>query len=285
MEYVEGQNVFQLLQKKGRFAEAEALAILVQVAQALSHVHGERLVHRDIKPENILVTPQGVAKLTDLGLAFDRADHGRRRITKVGVTMGTPFYLSPEQITGSGSQDVDIRSDIYSLGVTVYEMVTGQPPFAGEEPTSVLAKHLNEHAPSPRDIDRAISVGFCHILEKMLAKDPKARYQTPAELVEDLRLLKEGQALGSGRPPPGQSTVARPQSEPEPARARRTSGQILKPAPAEPARERPTGAARPSRRRHDGIVAVLNSPWALLVLAAALAGLIVVLTFVLRGRL
>ena len=208
MEYIDGEDVYSLLGQKGRFPEREALRILEQIASALDHIHGERLVHRDIKPENILVTASGTAKLADLGLAVDKEAQGRRRITKAGIAMGTPFYLSPEQI--QGKSEIDIRSDIYSLGATVYEMVTGRPPFDGETSAVVMMKHLNEQVPSPHDIDRQISISFCHLLEKMMAKDPAERYQSPAELLADLRLIAAGKYPISERPVPGRSSVSRP---------------------------------------------------------------------------
>lgn len=208
MEYVEGQDIYNLLEQKGRFNEKETITILEQVASALDHIHGERLVHRDIKPENIIVKADGTAKLADMGLAVDKEAQGRRRITKAGIAMGTPFYLSPEQIQGKA--EIDIRADIYSLGTTVYEMVSGRPPFDGETAAVVMMKHLNETVPSPHDIDRDISIGFCHVLEKMMAKDPAERYQTPAELLADLRLLAAGKPPASVRPAPGRSSVARP---------------------------------------------------------------------------
>lgn len=208
MEYVEGQDVYNLLEQKGRFSEKEARHILTQIASALDHIHGERLVHRDIKPENIMITSDGVAKLADMGLAVDKQHQGRRRITKAGIAMGTPFYLSPEQI--QGKTEIDIRSDIYALGTTVYEMVTGKPPFEGETAAVVMMKHLNEQVPSPHDIDREISLGFCHVLEKMMAKDPAERYQTPGELLEDLALVDAGETPKSRRVPERRSSIARP---------------------------------------------------------------------------
>jgi serine/threonine protein kinase len=211
MEYVEGQDIYQLLEKKGRFTEAEALHILEQIALALHHIHEEQLVHRDIKPENILVAGDGVAKLTDMGLAVDREEWGRRRITQAGVAMGTPYYLSPEQI--QGNQEADARSDIYSLGATVYEMVTGRPPFEGETAAVVMMKHVNEQVPSPHDIDKDISQGFCHILEKMMAKAPQNRYQTPAELLRDIKLVRSGQQPVTERLAPLLSSIALPLGE------------------------------------------------------------------------
>ncbi|MGD0088376.1 MAG: protein kinase [Planctomycetota bacterium] len=228
MEFVKGRDVYQLLERKGRLGEQEALDILQQIASALDHIHGENLIHRDIKPENIIVTAEGVAKLTDMGLAIDTETMGRRRITRAGIAMGTPFYLSPEQI--EGKTEADIRADIYSLGSTVYEMVTGRPPFEGETPAVVMLKHLNEQVPSPREIDHAISLPFCHMLEKMMAKDPAERYQTPAELSADIARVKQGQTPLGVLPPPGKSSVARPQAQQD--QARQAAPQAAPPAAA-----------------------------------------------------
>ncbi|MCY3021590.1 MAG: protein kinase, partial [Planctomycetota bacterium] len=217
MEFVQGHDVYALLEQKGRLSEKEALVILEQIAAALDHIHGEHLVHRDIKPENIIVTEQGVAKLADMGLALDNEVQGRRRITQTGIAMGTPFYLSPEQI--EGRTEADIRSDIYSLGTTVYEMVTGRPPFEGETPAVVMMKHLNEQVPSPHEIDHAISLPFCHMLECMMAKSPDERYQTPSELLADIQRVKQGLTPLGVRPAPGRSSVSPPPAHKEAAAA------------------------------------------------------------------
>ncbi len=217
MEFVQGHDVYALLEQRGRLPETEVLSIMEQIASALDHIHGERLVHRDIKPENIIVTAHGIAKLADMGLAMDNQTQGRRRITRSGIAMGTPFYLSPEQI--EGKTNIDIRADIYALGATVYEMITGRPPFDGETPAVVMMKHLNETVPSPHDIDHAVSLNFCHILEKMMAKDPAERYQTPADLMADIALARQGQAPISTRPASGRSSVSRPQAQKNAERA------------------------------------------------------------------
>ncbi|HYG76805.1 MAG TPA: serine/threonine-protein kinase [Planctomycetota bacterium] len=215
MEFVQGKDVYALLEQKGRLSEKEVLTILEQIAQALDHIHGERLVHRDIKPENIIVTERGTAKLADMGLAVDSEIQGRRRITQAGIAMGTPFYLSPEQI--EGKSEADIRSDIYALGTTIYEALTGRPPFEGETPAVVMMKHLNEQVPSPHEIDHTISQNFCHLLERMMAKSASERYQTPAELLSDIQRVKAGQAPLGERPANGRSSVARPRDHhPEP---------------------------------------------------------------------
>jgi serine/threonine protein kinase len=142
--------------------------------------------------------------------------------------MGTPYYLSPEQI--EGKKEIDIRSDIYSLGTTVYEMLTGRPPFEGGAASVVMMKHLKDQVDSPHDIDRKISLGFCHILEKMMAKDPAERYQTPAELSEDLALIKEGKPPRGPRLPPGRSTISYPKDEL--ARLKAKAEMIVQPARA-----------------------------------------------------
>ena len=209
MEFVQGYDVCALLEQHGRLSEAETLNIVEQMAKALDHIASEHLVHRDIKPENILVTAENVAKLTDMGLTVADATHGRRkRLTEAGIAMGTPFYLSPEQIKGEG--EIDIRSDIYALGATTYEMITGRPPFDGETPALVMMKHLNEQVPSPHDLDRTVSIHFCHLLERMMAKDPFHRYQSPYELLQDVRRVMKGKPPLGIRPPAGRSSVARP---------------------------------------------------------------------------
>ncbi len=143
MEYVEGRDLFSVLEERGKLTVPEAVDIAVQMGEALEHAHESRLVHRDIKPDNILMDKNGQAKLTDLGLVMEEAPAGGKpRITKRGLAMGTPFYFSPEQ--ARGEEDIDIRSDIYALGATLYEMITGKPPFEGENAAQVMLQHIQE---------------------------------------------------------------------------------------------------------------------------------------------
>jgi len=207
MEYIDGADVYELLETRGRLEEADALSITIQVVQAMDYAQGERLLHRDIKPDNILVDADGFAKLADFGLAKDYVFKDFRRITVDGSAIGTPMYISPEQ--ARGGQEIDIRSDIYSLGATLYEMVTGKPPFEGETPAEVLMKHMNEEIISPRDIDRTLSDGLCQIIEKMMAKVRDDRYQTPKELLRDLMLVYSGRLPASPKIPAGRSSVKR----------------------------------------------------------------------------
>jgi serine/threonine protein kinase len=269
MEFVQGDDVYALLEQKGRLPEKDALSILEQIAAALEHIHGEQLVHRDIKPENIIVTSQVIAKLTDMGLALDNEVQGRRRITRAGIAMGTPFYLSPEQI--EGKTEADIRSDIYALGTTVYEMVTGRPPFEGETPAVVMMKHLNEQVPSPREIDHAISLPFCILLEKMMAKDPKERYQTPSELLADIVRVKTGQTPLGTRPAVGRSSVSRPpthkDASPPAANSEKNGNRLewLEPLLAQPPSGGPHDSrygsgAKPPRKDPTRIGSAVNVP-------------------------
>ncbi len=188
MEFVEGASVKECLRKKGRFDEPEAVRIAIQIASALEHADSLGVVHRDVKPGNIMIGPDGFAKLTDLGLAKSAAE---MTLTRSGATVGTPRYLSPEQ--ARDPRRVDIRSDIYSLGATLYEMVTGEPPFHGDSIGSVVAKVLfSEPVPATR-LRTDLSARFARVLDRTMAKAPADRYQSAAELLIDLRRLQAGE--------------------------------------------------------------------------------------------
>jgi serine/threonine-protein kinase len=285
MEYVEGRDLFSVLEERGKLTVPEALDIAVQMAEALEHAHGERLVHRDIKPDNILIDKQGVAKLTDLGLVMEEAPAGGRpRITRRGLAMGTPFYFSPEQ--ARGEEDIDIRSDIYALGATLYEMVTGKPPFEGESAAAVMLQHIQDQVISPKEIDRSLPDGLCRVIEKMMAKDREDRYQDPTELLGDLRLLAQGQEPRNADLKPWDSTVRRAGGPKKKSRSKLAPIQFSDVPQVEPrrtSRMRVTSAGRGSRasrtRRSTRERAVQPMPrWivilciVLLVLAAALGG-------------
>ena len=208
MEYVEGRDLFAVLEERGKLPHAEAIGIVIQIAEALEHAHGERLVHRDVKPDNILIDKEGLAKLTDLGLAIEEGPAGAKpRITRRGLAMGTPFYFSPEQARGEG--DIDIRSDIYALGATFYETVTGKPPFEGHNAAEVMLRHIQEQVISPKEIDRSLPDGICKVIEKMMAKDREDRYDDPTELLGDLHLLAAGKPPKNAELKPWASTVRR----------------------------------------------------------------------------
>ena len=186
-EYVQGQNLQQVLQRRGSFDAKLAVNILRQAAAAL-HKAGERqVVHRDIKPENIMLSAGGEVKVADFGLARAPSVAGRVDITQIGVTMGTPMYMSPEQVEG---KSLDPRSDIYSLGITCYQMLAGRVPFEGETPLAIAVQHLKSE-PERLEVRRPdLPVGLCRVVHKMLAKKPADRYQRAGELLRELRSLQ-----------------------------------------------------------------------------------------------
>jgi serine/threonine-protein kinase len=185
-EYVAGRNLGEVIRSHGSLAPPLVLDILRQVAAALSKASSQGIVHRDIKPENIMLAGSGDVKVADFGLARVQGDGGAN-LTQVGVTMGTPLYMSPEQIEG---REIDSRSDIYSLGVTAYHMLSGDPPFSGDSPLAVAVQHLNQPAPPLTLAGLSESgVGLSKVIERMMAKKPADRFRDPAALLEELNLL------------------------------------------------------------------------------------------------
>ncbi|HXE54936.1 MAG TPA: serine/threonine-protein kinase [Tepidisphaeraceae bacterium] len=195
MEYIEGKTLYDLMLPRphgeGRtFSEAEALDITIQMADALNHAHQKGLIHRDVKPKNIILTPQGLAKLTDLGLARDIDDKKAAEL-EAGKAYGTPYYISPEQIRGD--VDIDWRADIYSLGATMYHLLTGKPPFEADTPSAVMHKHLKEPLRPPDHINTALSAGISEIIEVAMAKNREDRYAHTQDMLEDLKAIRAGQ--------------------------------------------------------------------------------------------
>ena len=190
MEYVEGTSIRDLLEKGWKFNEAEALGIIIPVAQALQHAHKRELIHRDVKPANIILTKDRVPKLADLGMARE-TENAEMAKAERGMTIGTPFYISPEQIRGR--IDIDGRADIYSLGATLYHMVTGQPPFPGDKIEPVLEAHLYNELTPPDHLNTALSSGLGEVVEFMMAKDRNQRYRNAEDLLIDLECLARGQ--------------------------------------------------------------------------------------------
>lgn len=187
-EYIDGTTIRQRVEQRGPLPVSEAINFTLQIAGALVHASERGVVHRDIKPSNIIVTPQGRAKLVDMGLArrFERegADEG---LTQSNMTLGTFDYISPEQARDPRS--VDVRSDLYSLGCTMYHMLTGQPPFPGGTVLQKLLSHREEPAPDVRGLNPSVPADLATIILKLMAKDPDRRYQTPEQLVRDLLTL------------------------------------------------------------------------------------------------
>ncbi|HTU20336.1 MAG TPA: serine/threonine-protein kinase [Gemmataceae bacterium] len=185
-EFVEGDNLRTILEKRGRLPVGEALHYMLQVAAGLAHAARRGVVHRDIKPSNIIITPNGRAKLVDMGLARSLEPQHDQGLTQSGVTLGTFDYISPEQALEP--RDADVRSDIYSLGCTFYHMLTGQPPVP--EGTGLKKLHHHQHVkpPDPRQLVPDLPDEVAIILDRMMAKQPKDRYQTPEHLVHHLYL-------------------------------------------------------------------------------------------------
>lgn len=206
MEYVEGQTLQELLERKGVVEEREALTITLQIAQATQDAYYRGLIHRDIKPGNIIITPEGVPKLLDLGLARDVSGEDVD-LTLSGAFVGSPFYASPEQ--ARGDRTLDIRTDIYSLGATLYHMVTGEPPFSGQSFAEILAKHLKEELPWPSNINPDVSERTSKLIEKMMAKDPADRHHTPQNVILDITAILADKPTMTEELGPGRSTINR----------------------------------------------------------------------------
>ena len=220
MEYVEGENVGTWLRRSGVIPEGQALEIVRDVAFALAHAHEAGLVHRDVKPDNIFLAPHGGVKLGDMGLA-KATDEDVTRITQAGMMVGTPYYVSPEQ--ASGERNLDTRTDIYSLGATLYHLVTGEVPFAGATALEIVNKHLHEELPWPAEVNDDLTDDICYLIEKMMAKAPRDRYQEPLELIHDIDLVIRGMSPDSAVLAIGKSSIRKAVSvrqEPEAAERR-----------------------------------------------------------------
>jgi eukaryotic-like serine/threonine-protein kinase len=194
MEYVEGNTVYDEIQKLKRIPETDAIDATIQVAEALMHAHTRGLIHRDVKPKNIMLTKQqgvvglGMAKLADMGLARAMSDVEAAE-AEAGKAFGTPYYISPEQV--KGEVNIGPPADIYSLGATLYHMLTGSVPFDGKNPSAVMHKHVKAELVPPDHVNPKLSAGVSEVIEMMMAKDPAKRYQSCKDLLTDLRAVRE----------------------------------------------------------------------------------------------
>lgn len=187
MEFVDGESLKQLIKRNGPLAEQRAVEVTLGVARGLAHAEKAGLIHRDVKPDNILIAKDGAPKLADFGLAKAPEDTS---LTQMGGVVGTPAYISPEQARGEA--DLDVRSDIYSLGATFYHAVVGAQPFRADTVGTVIAKHLEEKAPVAHEQAEGVSPNTSAVIQKMMAKQPADRYQSADGLIEDLELLAQG---------------------------------------------------------------------------------------------
>jgi serine/threonine-protein kinase len=193
LEYVDGRNLREYLAKRGTPELPVAMAIMRQVAAALQRASEHGLAHRDIKPENILVTRKGEVKVADFGLS--RAFAGETpaaNLTQTGVTLGTPLYMSPEQVQG---KPADHRSDLYSLGVTSYHLLAGEPPFKGATSFDVAVQHVQKEPPPLAAVRPDLPADLVEMVHKLMAKRPEDRYQSAKDVIRDLATVREGLGL------------------------------------------------------------------------------------------
>ena len=186
-EYVQGRNLKQYLTRNGAVAPVMAVNILSQCARALQKSGELHVIHRDIKPENIMLSSKGEIKITDFGLARLNNQSNDETLTQVGITMGTPLYMSPEQVEGG---PLDARSDIYSLGVTAYHMLAGHPPFEGDSPLAIAVQQVKDQAVPLHTLRRDVPEELCQIIHAMISKNPNDRPTDAKQLLKDLQSTK-----------------------------------------------------------------------------------------------
>jgi serine/threonine-protein kinase len=211
MQFIAGEDLASLVRREGRVSPAAAANVIAQATEALSCAEAKHIVHRDLKLANMLIDESGRVKLLDFGISkiTDIADG----LTRPGESLGTPFYMSPEQIRGEGC---DIRSDLYSLGVVFFELLSGRRPFENESATAIQIAHLSTPPPSLLSLDPSLPPACDTIVQKLLAKKREDRYQSTAELLRDL--MAHGANAGPGilRPVIDPALVRAMQSPPEP---------------------------------------------------------------------
>ncbi len=218
-EYVTGRNLKQFLMRNGAAQPPLAMEILAGTAQAIQKADEFHVVHRDIKPENIMLSEKGNVKVTDFGLAQVRSDSSDQALTKVGITMGTPLYMSPEQVEGGA---LDVRSDIYSLGVTAYHMLSGSPPFEGDNPLAIAMQQVKNDATRLETVRPDLPQSLCDLVHRMIEKKPEDRPQNAGVILAELKQINidedydlsnvDFRRLKTSRPTDSSSRVGRLQS-------------------------------------------------------------------------
>ncbi|HXP36480.1 MAG TPA: protein kinase [Solirubrobacteraceae bacterium] len=193
LEYVEGETLKQLIRAEGPLEITEAIAYAIEIARALGAAHERQIVHRDVKPQNVLIGEEGGAKITDFGIARTLTEEG---LTVAGRVLGTTDYVSPEQALG---QSVTGQSDLYSLGIVLYEMLTGQVPFTGETPVAVAMRHVREQVPDVQALRPEVSAATASVVERAVAKDLDYRYHDAGAMIADLEEVLAIEASRSGQ--------------------------------------------------------------------------------------
>lgn len=206
-EFVEGETLKERIRRFGRLEIAEAVAYAIEIGRALECAHAQRLVHRDVKPQNVLIDPDGRAKVTDFGIARSLEAHG---LTATGRVLGTTDYVAPEQALG---HDVTKQSDVYSLGVVLYEMLTGEPPFKAETQVAVAMKHVKDPLPDVQRRRPEISAALAAVVERATAKDISRRYSSASAMVHDLEEVLGIEAARAGEATGEATTVLRSLSD------------------------------------------------------------------------
>ncbi|HTL51422.1 MAG TPA: serine/threonine-protein kinase, partial [Planctomycetota bacterium] len=191
MELLTGGSAQQYLQENKKYTQEQTLQIGLQVLQALEYASAQSLIHRDIKPDNVMLMPDGTVKLTDLGLAR-QTDSDEARLTMVGTTVGTPNYLSPEQ--ARGLRDLDVRTDIYSLGISLFHMATGRLPYESTQVAKLLRAHVSEPLPDINAMEPGTTKAFRQLLEFMCEKNRDNRYPNPTQVIRDVERVLRGES-------------------------------------------------------------------------------------------
>lgn len=218
MEFIDGPTVGKLMEESKQLPEKQALDIVMQISKGLEHAETKTMVHRDIKPDNLMITKSGTAKLADLGLAKSMVDDVN--LTAAGVAYGTPNYIAPEQ--ARGETDLDSRTDIYSLGATLFHMLTGQIPFPGETAAVVMTRHINDPLRDPKEINPEISEEASAIIQKMMAKKRENRYASASELTSDISAVLHGKKPPIAMPEKKQVVASSPRRKTQTASRQKT---------------------------------------------------------------
>ena len=239
MEYVEGRTLRDVLKIEGRLMPRRAMEIVADVCAALDFCHRNGIVHRDVKPGNVMITRTGAVKVMDFGIARAVADNAAT-VTQTAAVIGTAQYLSPEQARG---ENVDARSDVYSTGVLLFELITGHPPFTGDSPVAVAYQHVRENPPPPSTINPDVPPELDAIVLKAMAKNPANRYQSAGEMRADLIRAINGRPV-EAEPVMTADEVTTVLGGPRTGPVR--GGRLRRPAPADRCRRRRRSAARGS---------------------------------------